>query len=406
MRALQAIPRFFTARSLPRLPHGWGWLIFAAGLLTAYLLINFLAPRLPAEWNVYVLQPLAWLALGGQAWGLTRLGWCQWQKPARRLILFGALIGVLQLLAFLLAGILGGMGYSPLARQLPALIGNLWFLLAGVAGMEAARAALVSRLAGRSPLLAVGLGSLLSLLMLVPPGAWGGLSTPQQAIAAAGGRFLPLLAEGLLASLLAWLGGPLPAIAFRAVGVLFRAISPVLPDVSWLVTAFIGTLVPLFGFIYLQNSLLAGEPSGAPASEPAQTARAATLNHWWWAAVVIVAAFWFTSGLFGIRPFVVSGFSMKPAFVAGDLVLITPIEAQEVRMGDVIQFQRGGSFVVHRVIEIREQDGQRVFITQGDNNNVQDEPVPQSILRGKVAFYLPQIGWPVIGLKQVLQWIF
>lgn len=403
MNKILAFPRAFNSRSLPRLPEHWGWVIFATGLLTAYLLVYLLAPRLPAELNVYVLQPLAWLALGGQAWGLSRLGWFEWRPATRRLVLFAALMGVIQLLAFLLAGIFTGMGYSPLTRRLPALIGNLWYLLAGLAGMETARAALVNRLAGRSPLLAVSLGSLLSLILLVQPGTWGSLSTPQQTLATLGGRFLPLLAEGLLTSLLAWLGGPLPAIAFRAVGVLFKVISPVLPNLSWLMTAFIGTLVPLFGFIYLQNTLLAAEPT---ADETVKTTHNPAINHWWWAAVIIVVAFWFTGGLFGIRPYVVSGFSMKPTFVAGDMVLISGVDTQSIEVGDVIQFQRNGSSIVHRVIEIREQDGQRVFITQGDNNNVQDEPVPQTIVIGKVVRYLPQIGWPVIGLKKVIQWIF
>ncbi len=406
MRKILALPQFLNARRLPRLSQRWGWVIFIAGLLTAYLLVYLLAPRLPAELNVYVLQPLAWLALGGQAWGLTRLGWCEWRAPTRRLLLFAALIGLLQLLAFLLAGIFAGLGHSPLARHLPGLVGNLCYLLAGLAGMEAARAALVNRLAGRSPLLAVGLGSLLSLAMLVPPAIWGSLSTPQQTIAVFGGRFLPLLAEGLFASLLVWLGGPLPAIAFGAVWVLFKVLSPVLPDISWLMTAFIGTLVPLFGFIYLQNTLLAAEPCAPAAHQPVNNARASALNHWLWAAVIVLVAFWFTSGLFGIRPYVVSGFSMKPTFVAGDMVLISRVDPQVIEVGEVIQFQRNGSSIVHRVIEIREQDGQRVFITQGDNNNVVDEPVPQAIVIGEVVRYLPQIGWPVIGLKKVIQWIF
>ncbi|KPL77622.1 hypothetical protein AC812_03655, partial [Bellilinea caldifistulae] len=41
----------------------------------------------------------------------------------------------------------------------------------------------------------------------------------------------------------------------RAVWLLFEWLSPILPDLNWLLTAFIGTLVPLFGFFYLQNSL-------------------------------------------------------------------------------------------------------------------------------------------------------
>ncbi|MEW6180659.1 MAG: signal peptidase I [Chloroflexota bacterium] len=396
--------RLFSSPALPRLSAGRGWAVYLAGLGTAYLLVYVLAPRLPAEWNVYVVTPLAWLALAGQVWGLSRLGWVNWAAPARRLLLTAALIGLLQTAAFVMAGVLTRFGYSPYAHRFVALIGNLWYLAAGLCGVEFARAGLVNRLAGKSSLLAVGLGGLLSLALLIPPGVWGSLNTPQQVLALAGGRLLPLLAEGLLAALLVWLGGPLPAIAYRAVWLLFEWLSPILPDLNWLLTAFIGTLVPLFGFFYLQNSLPAEAAAGQEAEKPA--AQSTSLNSWWWVAVFLVVAFWFNAGLFGVRPYVVSGYSMKPTFVAGDLVIITRVDPAEVQVGDVIQFRRANSYIVHRVIEIREENGRRVFITQGDNNNVADEPVPQEIVEGKVIRYIPQVGWPIIGLKKVIQWIF
>lgn len=396
--------RLFSSPALPRLSAGRGWVVYLAGLGTAYLLVYVLAPGLPAEWNVYVVTPLALLALAGQVWGLSRLGWVKWAAPARRLLLTAALIGLLQTAAFVMAGVLTRFGYSPYAHRLAALIGNLWYLAAGLCGVEFARAGLVNRLAGKSSLLAVGLGGLLSLALLIPPGVWGSLNTPQQVLALAGGRLLPLLAEGLLAALLVWLGGPLPAIAYRAVWLLFEWLSPILPDLNWLLTAFIGTLVPLFGFFYLQNSLPAEAAAGQEAEKPA--AQSNSLNSWWWVAVFLVVAFWFNAGLFGVRPYVVSGYSMKPTFVAGDLVIITRVDPAEVQVGDVIQFRRANSYIVHRVIEIREENGRRVFITQGDNNNVADEPVPQEIVEGKVIRYIPQVGWPIIGLKKVIQWIF
>lgn len=399
-----SLPCWFSPSALPELSAGWGWGIFLAGLATAYLLVNVLAPRLPAEWNVYVVTPLAWLALAGQVWGLRRLGWVEWAAPARRLLLTAALIGLLQTAAFVMAGVLTRFGYSPYAHRFAALVGNLWYLAAGLFGVEFARAGLVNRLAGKSPLLAVGLGGLLSLALLIPPGVWGSLSTPQQALALAGGRLLPLLAEGLLAALLVWLGGPLPAVLYRAVWLLFEWLSPILPDLNWLWTAFIGTLVPLFGFFYLQNSIPA-ETAAVPEDEK-PAVQNTTLNSWWWLAVVVLVAFWFNAGLFGVRPYVVSGYSMKPTFVAGDVVIITRVDPAEVRVGDVIQFSRANSYIVHRVVEIQEENGRRVFITQGDNNNVRDEPVPQEIVEGRVIRYIPQVGWPIIGLKKVIQWIF
>jgi signal peptidase len=123
-------------------------------------------------------------------------------------------------------------------------------------------------------------------------------------------------------------------------------------------------------------------------------------------AVVALIGFWFNAGLFGVRPYVVSGFSMKPTFVAGDVVIITRIDPAEVQVGDVIQFHRANSYIVHRVIEIQEENGRRVFITQGDNNNVRDDPVTPEQVQGRVVLVIPKVGWPTLWLKQVVQWLF
>jgi len=398
-------PRWLTKHSLPRLSSGWGWVIFLAGLLITYLLVYVLAPSLTAEWNVYIVTPLAWLVLAGQVWVLERLGWVAWQSPTRRLLIIAVLIGTLQTAAFLMAGLFTSFGYSPYAHRLPALIGNLWYLAAGLIGMECARAALVNRLAAKSPFLAVGLGGLLSLLLLIPPARWQNLQGVQQILVLVGGRLLPLLAEGLLAALLAWAGGPLPAILYRAIWLLFEWLSPILPNPNWLLTAFIGTLVPLIGFFYLQNELVPGE-TAAPTSEAKAATRHTTLNAWWWVLIIGVSLFWFNAGLFGVRPFVVSGYSMKPTFVAGDVVLIAPVDPADVKVGDIIQFRLGSSSVVHRVVAVENQGGRYIFHTRGDNNNVDDDPVPQEDLQGRVILVIPKVGWPALGVKVVLQWLF
>jgi len=401
---LQTLFHRLLALSTPLFSQRVAWPALVLSMTLTYLLIYFFASVLPPEINFYFIQPLSWLLLGGMATLLAWGKWSVWPYPSPSLFIFVLILGLIKTAAFLIAGIIFGFGYSPYTHSFPAIFGNLWYLAAGLLGLEATRATFVCHLGHRNLLLAVGLGGLLSVALLIPPGVWGNLNTPQQVLALAGGRLLPLLAEGLLAALLVWLGGPLPAIAYRAVWLLFEWLSPILPDLNWLLTAFIGTLVPLFGFFYLQNSLPAEAAAGQEAEKPA--AQSNSLNSWWWLAVVALVAFWFNAGLFGVRPYVVSGYSMKPTFVAGDLVIITRIDPAEVQVGDVIQFRRANSYIVHRVIEIQEENGRRVFITQGDNNNVADEPVPQEIVEGKVIRYIPQVGWPIIGLKKVIQWIF
>ncbi len=85
--------------------------------------------------------------------------------------------------------------------------------------------------------------------------------------------------------------------------------------------------------------------------------------------------------IFGYRPFIIMTGSMEPAIPARSLAIAVPVDAEEVRVGDIVTYTReavdtGGRFhirltVVHRVKEIRGD----IVIFQGDNEEEPDPPV-------------------------------
>ena len=89
----------------------------------------------------------------------------------------------------------------------------------------------------------------------------------------------------------------------------------------------------------------------------------------------------------GWCPLIVLTDSMLPEISSGDLIICQEIEAEDVKVKDVISFfdpaGSGTSVVTHRVIEIIEENGQLKFRTRGDNNNTEDtELVPAENLVG------------------------
>ena len=99
---------------------------------------------------------------------------------------------------------------------------------------------------------------------------------------------------------------------------------------------------------------------------------------------------------FGVGVSVVLTGSMEPEFSAGDLIVVT--EADEYVERDIIVFQTNKKAVVHRIVGF---EGDMV-ITQGDANNVADEPIEKSAIKGKVRFSLPLLGYIVLFLKRPL----
>ena len=96
----------------------------------------------------------------------------------------------------------------------------------------------------------------------------------------------------------------------------------------------------------------------------------------------------------GYLPLIVLTDSMYPEIKSGDLIICHTVEPEEVNVGDVIAFfdpaGNGTSIVTHRVVEVVETDGQLVYRTRGDANNVDDaKPVSADNLVGE---YRHRIG--------------
>ncbi len=97
--------------------------------------------------------------------------------------------------------------------------------------------------------------------------------------------------------------------------------------------------------------------------------------------------------------------SMRPTVAEGSMVLITPMAARDVRVGDIVTYQipvEDRRVVTHRVVEILEAGDHPVIRTQGDANNAPD-PWTARMDAGplwKVRADVPKLGSAVTALRQ------
>ena len=94
--------------------------------------------------------------------------------------------------------------------------------------------------------------------------------------------------------------------------------------------------------------------------------------------------------------FVRSG-SMHPTFDTGDMVVLTKIDASDLKKGDIITFDRPdrpGTLVTHRIIGIQTSDQGRSFQTKGDYNDTADPwSVPATGTGWKYKAHIPKLGF-------------
>jgi hypothetical protein len=65
--------------------------------------------------------------------------------------------------------------------------------------------------------------------------------------------------------------------------------------------------------------------------------------------------------------------SMLPTFNENsNLIEIVPKSEKEIHVGDIVSYQRGSDIIVHRIIEIGNDDNGWYAVFKGDNNPAQD----------------------------------
>ena len=102
--------------------------------------------------------------------------------------------------------------------------------------------------------------------------------------------------------------------------------------------------------------------------------------------------------LAGAMPLTVLTSSMEPRLPPGTLIVVKPIETEQIVVGDVITYQiKSGEpgVITHRVAGItNSSDGSRTFTLKGDNNDVADElQVLPVQVQGKLWYSVPWIGY-------------
>jgi signal peptidase len=97
------------------------------------------------------------------------------------------------------------------------------------------------------------------------------------------------------------------------------------------------------------------------------------------------------------RPETVLSGSMKPRFGPGDLVIVTPEPARDVRVGQVISLHIpvGDHHVqTHRVVQVLRGGEHPVIRTKGDANNALDGSTAW-----QVRVVVPKLGWLIVWLR-------
>ena len=116
---------------------------------------------------------------------------------------------------------------------------------------------------------------------------------------------------------------------------------------------------------------------------------------------IIVSIFtMFHISFLGFRIYRIGSGSMSPYLKVNDYILIK--ESKEYEKNDVVTYKtENEEYVTHRIIYIDENE----IITKGDSNKIEDPPINENMIIGKVVARLGMLGFILYLFSNPISWI-
>lgn len=177
----------------------------------------------------------------------------------------------------------------------------------------------------------------------------------------------------------------------------FYWLMPILPNSPWILIAILDTTILFIFYIIIKNKIDEEEYLARNIHVKEDDTKGTLIFGF---IMVIVACF--SIGIFPVQPRAVATGSMYPKINIGDVVLIEKCGINDIKIGDVVEYQLENQFIIHRVIKIEVENAEFSLITKGDNNSSEDaNKVSEEQIIGKVIFKIKYVGLPSIWLHNL-----
>lgn len=386
---------------LPTRPTKGRCLLLVLFLSFVYLLDNLSVSRY-IDYSIFsnIIKPLLWCGVLTIIWVFPRFHSKAPAKTRESIIWWSVIFAIIFIVVQVCAGLLYGFGKSPYSRSIIGILLNILTVGTMVAARETARSYFVNSFIKKEKLVVFLLIALFMTMLEYPLSKFERLNDTEALVKFVAQYLVPDFCQNLFATYLAFLGGSIPAAAYMGILKAFHWLSPILPNLKWIITALIGIMCPVFFLTAMQNIYLkeirAVKKSDSDNESPIS---------WMITCILSIGIVWFSVGVFPIYPSVIATGSMEPLIMPGDVILVEKImkeeDTEELNKGDIIQFRMEDFLVSHRIIEIVEGEKGKSYRTKGDNNNSADSDLvlPQDI-KGKIVQIVPKVGWPTLLIKQ------
>lgn len=190
--------------------------------------------------------------------------------------------------------------------------------------------------------------------------------------------------------------GNKPVIIYRLITILYAYIIPVTPNVYIFFRSFLRMLYPYIMYVILENTYSKSNFAVAYKDKKKSIISTAIL------VGVMAAVTMLISCQFRFGVLVIGSESMTGAINKGDAVVFEKYNKEKLQKDQVVIFKKDDILVVHRIIRIKNVNGQYRYYTKGDANQKEDESyITSKDIVGVTKFRIQYIGYPSLWMRDI-----
>ncbi len=376
-------------------PSAWALLVLA-GLYGALVTLGVSLKIIPADQSMYIYGPLGAGILASAAHWFTRGQKERTHRAQEKAIAIGSIMAIWFVLYFA-SGIFVTFVRNALAPNIQAIALNLVGFGITAVALEYARNRTML-LAGRRN--SLWFGAVVALVFAA--GQMGAVhladaNNASELIKLSVSDIVPAIVNSFLLTYLAVSCGLPGQLTYRLAIVAMALLPPILPKYDWYLVGVTSVMVAIVVYLVIDHA----QQERHGVSRRHRTHRA--FDTMW--TTTMVGMILFMTGFFAYKPSAIMSNSMDPTFSRGCMVIVQKIsDAMDINIGDIIQYEARGMVITHRVVRVdssSDGSGKREFITKGDNNPSEDQPVKQDNVTGIVRAEIPAIGYPTVWLHEI-----
>lgn len=367
-------------------------IILFYGLLSSFKLVN--------EMNriyLYYINPLFWIILAV----FLKINISDVYKNAKikkEIIYYVVICSIMYVIINVVAGLFLTFGNNPYFTSVKGIIINLWIFGTIIIAKEYIRYKLINNVYEKEKIIIAILISTVYVIIDMELNTYLSQKITTLFITKKICQsIIPLIVKNALYSYISINSDYIPVLIYEMIIQMYLWCSPILPNAPWVMTAIIDSTIPIIIFLYARYVVCkySNIKSKKEMDDIAPSHVVPLL-------VMVILAIWFAVGIFPIKPVAIASASMEKELYTGDVAIIKKCNANDVSVGDIIEYQMDGYTVIHRIIEKKQKNGQYYFVTKGDNNNAEDaKDVSESQLIGKVIFKIKYLGYPSVLLNKL-----